>query len=346
MPKTNLSNSEIVALLGLPDDIIDTLQVAQGDTFSAAANQFLSALVNKICYQKLDRMSFSNPFKKFESFPVRYGDTIENIYVEIPKGYVYDKDATDPFTKSVPNVKALYATINFEMQYPATIQDVLLRRAALNEYGFMQIIEGILASLGTRKDVDEYTATINMLNNKDLYANYDTVNNKFEEVDVSALATDNDKYKAITQKIVDVVTDFALPCRSNNKLGVLNVTPKEDVLLVIKQETLNHINLDYLTGVFNLEKVELIKRIIPVRDFRVIDDVDGTDGNAVSTGDDLEFVILDSRGFDIHSALEDSGAIYNPKGKYTNHFTNDWKIISFKYFYNAKAFKVKYTAGA
>ena len=167
MPKTNLSNSEIVALLGLPDDIIDTLQVAQGDTFSAAANQFLSALVNKICYQKLDRMSFSNPFKKFESFPVRYGDTIENIYVEIPKGYVYDKDATDPFTKSVPNVKALYATINFEMQYPATIQDVLLRRAALNEYGFMQIIEGILASLGTRKDVDEYTATINMLNNKE-----------------------------------------------------------------------------------------------------------------------------------------------------------------------------------
>ena len=333
---TNLTNTEIVASLGLPEDIVEKLATAQGEEFQVTANQFISTLINKIVYSKVDKMEFSNPFKRFEGFPVRYGDTIENIFTEVPQGYTFDKDATDPFAKKVPSVKVLYASINYEMQYETTIQDALLRRAALNEYGFMQLIESILANMGTRKSVDEYTATIRMLNNEDIYAD------GFEEVDVSAMSTDSEKYKAVTQKIVDVVTDFALPCVDNNALGVLNVSRREDVLLIIKQSLLNHINLDFLSGVFNLSKVDLIKQIIPVRSFKTI--APDTE-QAEEVGEDLDFVILDTKGFDIHPALEDSGMIYNPKGKYTNHFTNSWKIISYKYFHNARAYKVKYEAG-
>lgn len=333
---TNLTNNEVVASLGLPADIVEKLATAQGEEFQVTANQFISALINKIVYSKVDKMEFSNPFKKFEGFPVRFGDTIENIFTELPQGYTFDKDATDPFAKKVPSVKVLYASINYEMQYCTTIQDALLRRAALNEYGFMQLIESILANMGTRKSVDEYTATIRMLNNEDLYAD------GFEDLDVSAMSTDTEKYKAITQKIIDVVADFALPCVDNNALKVLNVAKREDVVLIIKQSVLNHINLDFLSGVFNLSKVDLIKQIIPVRSFKTIAP---DDEHAEEVGEDLDFVILDSKGFDIHPALEDSGMIYNPKGKYTNHFTNSWKIISYKYFRNARAFKVKYEAG-
>ena len=311
MSQTLLTNGEIIKALGLPSDILTKLAVEQGTTFQATANEFISALVNKIVYQKVDSMkSFSNPFRKYESYPVKYGDTIENVFTELPQGYTFDKDATDPFTKYVPSVKTLYATINYEMQYATTIQDVLLRRAVLNEYGLMNLVNTIIATLNKRKDIDEYQATVFMLNNEDIYAD------GFEELDVSDEATDTGKYKAITQKIVDVVTDFALPSSSNNKLGVLNVTPKNKCVLVIKQELLNHINIDFLAGVFNLEKTELIKNIISVRSFQVINPADA--GSIV--GEDIDFVILDEDGFDIHNALEDSGMIYNPKGKYTNHF--------------------------
>lgn len=334
MPITNLSNSDIVKALGLPSDIVTRLQTEQGQTFTATANEFISTLINKIVYSKVDRMEFANPFKKYESYPVRFGDTIENIFTELPVGYTFDKDSTDPFAKVVPSVKTLYATINYEMQYCTTIQDSLLRRAALNEFGFMQLIESILANMGTAKSVDEYTATIQMLNNADLYAG------GFEELDVSDAPSASEQYKAVTQKIVDTVTDFAIPCKDNNKLKVLNVTDKKNVLLVIKQSLLNHINLDYLAGVFNLSKVDLIANIIPVRSFKTVQDNGSSDPTAI--GEDLDFVILDTKGFDIHPALEDSGMIYNPKGKYTNHYTNSWKIISYKYFHNARAFKVKY----
>lgn len=328
--KTVFTNEQIVEQLGLPASILEALATAQGEEFVATANQFISTLINKIVYTKVVRMRFSNPFAKYEGFPVEYGDTIENIFVELPKGYKFNKDATDPFGKKVPEVKTLYATINYEMQYQSTIQDKLLRRAVKSQYGLMNLIENILAQLGTAKDLDAYQATIAMLNNEDLYAD------GFEEIDVSEEVTDTAIYKAITSKIISVAHDFALPATDNNALGVMNVSDKTDVLLVIKQSLLDHINLDYLAGVYNLSKTDLLDKIIPVRSFVVKDD-DGED-----VGEDIDFVIMDANAFDIHTALEDGSSIYNPKGKYTNHFTNLWKIISFKYFYNARAFKVIY----
>ena len=335
---TVLSNSTIVDALGLPRDILTRLATEQGSSFQATANQFLEALVNKIVYQKVDKMEFTNPFKKFEGYAVKYGDTIENIFTELPVGYAFDKDATDPFTKVIPSVKVLYAVINYEMQYCVTVQDSLLRRAVLSEYGLMNLVNYILNTLGDRKSIDEYQAVIYMLNNADIYAG------GFETLDVSAASTDTEKYKMVTQKIIDVVTDFALPSPDNNKLGVMNATKKSDVVLVIKQEILNHINLDFLAGVFNLEKVDLVNNIIGVRSFKVVKPGDTTavpPEEAAAVGEDLAFVILDKRGFDIHPALEDSGMIYNPRGKYTNYFTNVWKIIAYKYYFNARAYKLK-----
>lgn len=336
---TVLSNSEVVTAIGLPDSVLTTLQTAEGDTFSATANQFLTALVNKIVYQKVASMTFSNPFKKYDSFPVNFGDTIENIFIDKAIGVNFDKDATDPFAKTLPSAKTLYASINFERQYPVTIEDKLLRRAALNEYGFMSIINTILKSLSTAMGVEEYLATIAMLNNKEIYKD------GFEEVDVSALSSE-EASKAVTKKIVDVYNDFALPSIDNNKMGVLQVTEPSNCLLVIKQSLLNDINLDYLAGVYNLSKVDLIKNIIPVRSFvNVGIGIDGTAHEWLSTlsanTDDIDFIILDERGFDCHVALQDSGMIYNPRGKYTNHFTNLWKIIAYRYDYQARAFKLK-----
>lgn len=329
-PNQGLTNAELIEYLELPADILDTLGTAQGDTYQATANQFLSALVNKIVMQSVEDATFENPFKKYDGRPIRFGDTIENIFVEMPKGYKYDKDATDPFTRKNPSVQSLYAVINYEMQYETTIYDSLLRRAALTEYGFMNLIDTILAQLRKSMNIDEYFATIRMLNNADIYANgFETIT---KDADQSKTAA------AVAEKIVNVTSAFQHPMTANNKARVMNVTAPSDVLLVIKYDLLNSINLDYLTGVFNLSKVDLIKNIITVDSFQVATDDEEAESPLV--GEDIDFIIIDTKGFDNHVALEDGGMIYNPKGKYTNHFMNLWKIISYKYFHNARAFKL------
>lgn len=328
-----MTNNEVVEYLGLPQSIIDDLKTQQGDTWKTTANQFLTALINKICYQKVDSFGWENPFKKYYGNPVNYGDTIENIFVELPKGYTFDKDATDPFVKKVNDVKTLYATINYEMQYEATIQDVLLKRACLNEYGFTDLINNILQSLTSGKNIDEYFADISVLNNKNLYAD-----KEFKTLDLSTETNDAEIGRKLTKKIVDITRAMQKPNTKYNALGVMQASNPSDIMLIIRDDLYNRINLDYLTGVFNLSKVDLIKKIETVQDFRV----KGADGTV--NGEDLGFIILDTKCFDNHVALEDGGTIHNPKGKYTNHFMNLWEIISFKYFYNAVAYKVSLPA--
>lgn len=324
---SGLTNAELIEYLGLPSDTITKIQTSMGQDYQAVTNQFLTALYNKVLYSEVQSMSFSNPFKKYDSYPINYGDTVESIFTELPKGYTFDKDATDPFAKVVPSVKALYATINYELQYETTIQDSLLRRACLNEYGFMNLIDSILGTLAQAMSIDEYDATRALLGDSKIYA-------KGIESYTKG-ATDSETAEKITKTIVDCVTYMSLPNKECNKMGVLTASRKEDLLLVIKADLLNSINLDYLSGVYNLSKVNLISNIIPVASFQVKD----SEGNV--KGEDIDFAVIDTKGFENHVALQDGGMIYNPKGKYTNHFLNLWKIVAFKHFCNARAWKAQ-----
>ena len=330
------TNAEILEYLELPDTIVTALGSKEVSVYQPARNQFLNAIVNKILYQYVDSPNVNNPFEKYDGAPINYGDTIENVYTRLPKGYKFDPNATDPFTKKKPEVITLYGTINYEMQYEVTIEDALLRRAVLSEYGFMNLINKILGNMPKRMRLDHYFATLRMLNNQDLYAD------GFEKV--TRGATDEETAKVVTRKIVDTVTSFALPSTANNALGEYQITDKSKVLLIIKQELLNSINLDYLAGVYNLSKVDLINNIIPVQSFQV--QQEDEDGKTTTIGEDLDFIILDTDGFDMHKALEDGGEIYNPKGKYTNHFLNSWKVFAFKYYFNARAFKLSAASSA
>ena len=320
------TNTELLKFLDLPDTIVEALQSKQSSTYTPARNQFLNALVNKIAYQKVDAPNVSNPFDKYWGFPINYGDTIENVFTPLKQGKKFNSDATNPFAKEKPEVIPLYGQINYEMQYKVTIEDAMLRRAAFNEYGFMQLIDTILANQPKARALDHYWATLTMLNNADLFAN------GFETVTRGA----NDKATAevVTKKIIEVVSSFQLPVNTNNKLQQYNPTELSKCLLIIKQDVLNSINLDYLAGVYNLSKVELIKNIIPVASFQTLNE------SGETIGEDLDFMIIDTDGLDMHKALEDGGELYNPEGKYTNHYLNSWALFGFKYYYNARAFKL------
>ena len=329
-PNNGLTNTELIKYLELPEDIIDDLKTLQGTQFTAKANEFLTALYNKVIYSRVFAMDFENPFRKYEGYPIEFGDTIENIFVEVPKGYKYDKDATDPFGRVNPVVRAYYASINVQLQYETTVYDVQLRQACLNQFGFMNIIDNILAALAKAVNIDEYFQTLTLLNNEDLYVG------GFEEIEKGA--DDTQTAAAVCEKIVDTVSSFQHPMTSNNKAGVLQVSSPNNLIVIMKYGLKNKINMKYLTGLFNLNKVGDMPTIITCDGFQVAQD-DGHEGLEL-VGEDIDFIVMDTGAFDMHTALRDGGMIYNPKGLYTNHFYNLWKIMSIKLFYNMRAFKL------
>ena len=330
---TLLTNATLIAGLNLPATILTALNAADKETYEPAANTFISALVNKICMQKVEVMeAIDNPFKKYDGEPITYGDTIENVGIEYSQGEVYDENAANPYEVKKPtNVKVQYASMNYKMIYWASVYKQQLRQAVLSEYGLMRIANGLVETLNTSKDGDEYQAQIAFLDNSAIYAK------GIEELTKGS--DDVATAKIVTKKIIDVVSDFKLPCADNNKLGFkLQKTSPNNCILVIKQSLLNSINTDFLTGVFNLSKVEIGANIIPIRDFKVTS-VD-SENKPISYGNDIDFIVLDSRGFDNHVALQEADTMYNGRNMCTNTFVHLWKVFGFKLWHNARAFKL------
>lgn len=336
MAKTLLSNSETLAILGLPDTVITDLQSNAKETFEPAANKFLTGLINKITKQQVAAMHFTNPFTIFDKEPLAFGDTIENIRIDVSKGKPYKDTSNDPFEKATPTAKATYVTENFDYQWTTTIEDKELRKAALATNGFMKISEGIMEGLSTGRNLDEYDAQIAFLNNAALYAN------GFEAIKVKGLS-DTEKSKSVTKTLYAALADMQLPSHDNNKAKNYEVSSFSDLYVIIKQDVLTDVNFDYLAGVYNLDKVEIAKHFIKVRSFQTIKNTTAASTGVVTpsvTGDDLAFVIMDKRGFDNHVLLDLDTSIYNPKKHYTNYFSTLWKIFNFRTDYNARAYKI------
>lgn len=340
-----LSNETVTKYIGLPKDVADALRTAQGSEFAAAANQFLEALVNKLVYQRVHSFEFTNPFRKYFGEPIIYGDSIENVYVDKIMGRQFDRGNTDPFAKAENRVLATYAKLNYAMQYAVSVEDKELRKAVLNAGGFSAIADRLASRLGQSAAIDEYLAIIIMLNNENIYTD------GFEELDVSGESTDADVAHAISKKIGAVYRDFKLPSIDNNKVGVMTASKASDILIIAKANLMNDLDYDYLAAVYNLSKAEIKASIMEVRSFMaVVNTYTEEGGTEVITpgesGDDIDFIIIDSRGLDLHDCLNSTESIRNPKGLYTNTFHNLWGSYSFNSAYQARAYKIKRTADA
>lgn len=330
-----LKNGQILSWAGISPEVYTALQIAEGEEFAANKNAFLNKLINKIAETRIYKASVRNIFSKYDSFEIKYGDTIENIFVDIPMGYDYDitKAGTNLLAPVKPQVDVLYATMNYQKQYKITVYDTQIRMAVRNEYGLQRLVEYLIASMYDAADLDEYFATIAMLSSMEtMYAN------GFETVDTTSTAIG----KTATDKIIDVVASFKYPNKTNNVKRFINPSSQSDILLLIKESTLRKINLDFLAGVFNLDKVDLINNIVSVESF-VVPVYNPETGTTEYKGTDLDFVIIDTRGFDFHLALNTSGLFYNPEGLFTNHYHNRWRLFNYKLWFNARAFKLNIT---
>lgn len=338
---TLLSNKEVLAVLGLPSDVITNLQSNAQETYEPASNKFLNGLVNKITKQQVAVTKFTNPFTLFDKDPLAFGDTIENVRIDVSKGTPYAETTDDPFARTKPVAKGRYITDNFEYQWASTIEQKELAKACLASNGFMQISDAIVESMNTARNIEEYNAEITYLNKADLYAN------GIESIATKAVEADEKKKaKLITKTLSKALKDMTFPATDNNAMKVMNVSKFDDLYVIIKEDVLQDINFDFLEGVFNLSKIELAKHFIEIRSFQTIKNTKDASTSAVTpsvTGDDLAFVILDKNGFDNHVMLDIGTSIYNPKKHYTNMFHTLWKIFNYRNDFNARAFKIDST---
>lgn len=101
--------------------------------FQPRMNEFVSALVNRIARVIVTSKLYSNPLAFAKKGLLEYGETIEEIFVDIAKANSYDWNSTNEteqvFKRDHPDIKTAFHALNMQTYYKATISEQNLRQA-------------------------------------------------------------------------------------------------------------------------------------------------------------------------------------------------------------------------
>lgn len=285
--------------------------------YQAIANEFLSALVNRIGRVLITSKSFTNPLARFKKGMLEYGETVEEVFVEIAKAQQFDPERAEKefMKREIPDVDAVFHRLNLKNFYKVTVSNEQLRQAFLNETGITDLVGRIIDSLYEGAEYDEYITMKQLISDA-------AKNGQFYPIHVPAPTKDTAS---------DIVTEIkamsnALEFRSSeyNSMGVLTLSKKPNQILLMDAKFDAVVDVNVLASAFNMEKAEFMGQRV------LLDNFADLTGVVAALVDEDWFMVFDNRfGFTEN---------YNGQGLYWNYFYHIWKTFSTSPFANAILF--------
>ncbi len=305
-------------------------------------NEFLQALINRIGRVNITSKIFQNPLRMFKKGVMEFGDTIEDIYVNLPEAHEYDPAAAEStvFAREFPDVRSAFYTVNYEKFYKQTIQRRDLARCFTATDGIASLVEKILTAMDSANSRDEFLVTKYLLA-KRILDGFMT----FKPV----VLTGNETAKELSDKLLTSIrtnsNQMEFLNTERNLAGVQNFALKDDQYIIISAASDALFDVNSLAYAFNMDRAALAGHIVRIDDFGNIPD-DAIDnllgsGKHLSAADkallsgSIQAVIVDSEFFQIWDVYDDiADDITNPQGLYKNAFLNVSRIFAVSPFAN------------
>lgn len=354
---TNVSVPEVVA----PNQLLangtratkayalQTLRAA-GDVitqYQPLANAFLSALYNRIGRVLITSKLYQNPWAGFKKGLLEYGETVEELFVNIIKANQFDPAVAEEevFRRKLPDVRSAFHTMNYQKFYKTTVSNDQLRQAFLSFEGISNLVGKIVEALYTSANYDEFLVMKYLIGVK-------ATAGAMYPVNIPTPATPSNSNSIVT--IMKTWSDNLTFLKADyNEAGVFTHSAKEDQYFIMSTQFANVIDVETLALAFNLDKVELMGRIVRVDSFGFtpqeidrLNDLLG-DGNPTyvpiddTINDDLKAipaVCVDRDFFMIFDNFTNTTEQYNGEGLYWNYWYHLWKTFSTSPFANALIF--------
>lgn len=315
--------------------------------YEAYQNAYISALVNRIARVIVTSRLWKDKWSVFDMGKMDYGETIEEIFVNIAKPHSYDpaKAETQVFKREIPDVRAAFHSMNYQKFYKVTISNDQLRQAFLSYYDMNELIGRIVDSLYTAMNLDTFLTKKYMLAREAINGGIYTVVTK----SISGEGADPDdaitKYRQYTNNLEFLKTLY-------NRAGVRNSTPIEDQVIIVPNEAEATLGVKVLAAAFNLSEVDYISKRIAVDSFefdaddeeRLAELFANDDTYKPFTGEEkralqqISAVKLAKDWFMCFDNFEQFTENYNGEGLYWQYFFHVWKTFSVSPFANAVLF--------
>lgn len=306
-------------------------------------NEFLSALVNRIGRVLITSKMYENPWSMFKKGMLEFGETIEEIFVNIAKPFQFDPSVAEThlFKREIPDVRTAFHIMNYQKYYKVTVQNDQLRQAFLSWQGITDLIAKIVDSMYTGANYDEFQTMKYMLAKHIL-------NGRMYPVTIPSVSDTN--MKAITSIIKGVSNNYEFMSNKYNVAGVQNYSKKNNQYLLINSNFDATMDVEVLASAFNMGKAEFTGKRVLVDSFGSLDierlnilfadDPTYTEisEDELQALDSIPCVLVDENWFMIFDNFQNFTEQYNGEGLYWNYWYHVWKTFSVSPFANNALF--------
>lgn len=311
--------------------------------YPALQNEFLSALVNRIGRVLITSKMYDNPWSFFKKGLLEYGESVEEIFVNIAKPFQFDPAVAENnvFKREIPDVRAAFHIMNYQKYYKATISNDQLRQAFLSWQGISDLIAKIVDAMYTGANYDEFQTMKYMLARHIL-------DGHMYPVEIPAVETAN--MKSIVSAIKGISNKYTFLSTDYNLAGVATFTNKSEQYMLINSNFDATMDVEVLASAFNMDKAEFYGRRVLVDSFGSLDIArlgelfagDSTyeeiSEDELKALDSIPAILVDRDWFMIFDNFYNFTEQYNGEGLYWNYWYHVWKTFSVSPFANNALF--------
>lgn len=312
--------------------------------FPALQNEFLNALVNRIGRVMITSKMYDNPWAMFKKGMLEFGETVEEIFVNIAKPFQFDPQVAESnlFKREIPDVRAAFHIMNYQKFYKATVANDQLRQAFLSWQGITDLIAKIVDSMYTGANYDEFITMKYML------ARHILDGHMFP-VKIPTVETANMSKIVSTIKGISNLYDIQLS-NKHNVAGVYTNTSKNNQFLLINSMFDAEVDVEVLASAFNMDKVQFMGHRVLVDSFGSLDKERLTElfandqtfnlptDDELTALDEIPVILVDRDWFMIFDNFYNFTEQYNGEGLYWNYWYHVWKTFSVSPFANNALF--------
>lgn len=297
----------------------------------AIANEFISALINRIAYTAVNTKNFNNKLAQLKGEERPLGYASQEIYVNPAQSREYNvNDFAGILAKYEADVKVQYTAKNVDRQFPVSITRQELKKAFVSWGDFESFIDSLVNSLYNGLYITEYEMT------KGLVASAYKDNTAIVET-ISGVSTEAN-LKALIKKLRALFLNMQLPSREYNawyKIGgegrpVNTWNEADDTVLLIRNDILSEVSVDVLSAAFNMSEASFLGRVIGIDSFDQYDET----GTKVFDGSNIVCFIGDRRWFMIHDQETFIDQWYNANNRVWNYYLNYVAQYAYSFFAN------------
>lgn len=312
--------------------------------YPALQNEFLTALVNRIGRVLVTSKMYDNPWNMFKRGMLEFGETVEEVFVELAKPFEYDPETAESevFKREIPDVRAAFHILNYQKFYKTTVQREQLRQAFLTWDGVTDLISKIINSMYAGANYDEfqvmkYLVAVNILNGR----------LKAVEISDPTVAAN---MKTVVGAIKATSNGMEFMGTGYNQAGVHTYSDKRDQYIILTSDFDATMDVEVLASAFNMDKADFMGRRVLVDSFGTLDNerlaqLFANDDTYVEiTADEkaaldtIPAVLVDRDWFMILDNLLEFTDQYNGQGLYWNYWLHVWKTLSVSPFANSAVF--------